>query len=58
MAFYSIHNLLDAALGKERTVFDETTMYVTVNQAIDALESSKSFTTEEIKIMLYNNNGR
>jgi len=49
---------LDAALGKERTVFDETTIYVTINHAIDALESSKSFTTEEIKIKLYNNNGR
>jgi len=49
MAFYSIHNLLDAALGKERTVFDETTIYVTINQAIDALEGSKSFTTDQIK---------
>lgn len=58
MAFYSIHNLLDAALGKEKTVFDESTIYVTVNQAIDALESSTLLTTEEIKTLLYNSNRR
>lgn len=58
MTFYSIHNLLNVALDNERTVFDETIIYVTVNQAIDALESSKSFTTDEIKNLLYNENGR
>ena len=58
MAFYSIHNLLDAVLGKEATAFDESMIYVTVNQAIQALESSKLYTTEEIKSILYNNNGR
>jgi hypothetical protein len=51
-AFYSAHNLLDAALGKERTVFDEPTIYVAINQAIDALESSKSLTMDEIRALL------
>jgi hypothetical protein len=58
MAFYSIRNLLDLALGKDKTGFDESTIYVIVNQAIDALESSQSFSTEEIRDMLYNENGR
>jgi hypothetical protein len=53
--FYSVHNLLDSALGKEKTVFNETTIYVTINQAIDALSSSKLMTEEEIREILYDN---
>ena len=57
--FYAVHNLLDATLGKERTVFNEATIYVTINQAIDALDSSKTMTEEEIKEILYDNkNGK
>ena len=53
--FYSVHNLLDSALGKEKTVFNETTIYVTINQAIDALSSSKLMTEAEIREILYDN---
>jgi len=51
--FYAVHNLLDAALGKKKTVFIEPTIYVTINQAIDALESSKSSTETAIREILY-----
>jgi hypothetical protein len=51
--FYAVHNLLDAALGKEMTAFNESTIYVTINQAIDALDSSKTMTEEEIRKVLY-----
>ena len=51
--FYAVHNLLDAALGKEMLVFNESTIYVTINQAIDALDSSKTMTKEEIRKVLY-----
>lgn len=51
--FYAVHNLLDAALGKEMTVFNEATIYVTINQAIDALDNSKTMTEEEIRKVLY-----
>ena len=53
--FYAVHNLLDAALDKEKTVFNETTIYVTINQAIDALSSSKLLTETEIREILYDN---
>jgi hypothetical protein len=57
--FYAVHNLLDAAIGKERTVFNEATIYVTINQAIDALDSSKTLTEEKINEILYENkNGK
>ena len=51
--FYSVHNLLDSVLGKEKTVFNEKTIYVTINQAIDALLSSKLMTEKEIRKILY-----
>ena len=53
--FYAVHTLLDSVLGKEKTVFNETTIYVTINQAIDALVSSKTITQEEIRKILYEN---
>lgn len=53
--FYAVHNLLVSALGKEKSVFNETTIYVTINQAIDALSSSKLMTEKEIREILYNN---
>ena len=53
--FYSVYNLLNSALGKEKTVFKETTIYVTINQAIDALSSSKLMTEAEIREILYDN---
>ena len=57
--FYAVYNLLEAALGKIKTVFNETTIYVSINQAVDALVSSKTMTEEEIRELLYGNkNGK
>ncbi len=50
--FYSVHNLLDTVVGKEQTVFGEPTIYVSINQAIDAIEKSKTLTVEEINVIL------
>ena len=51
-AFYSVNNLLDAFIGNEKTVFGESTIYVSINQAIDALETSKIISIDEIKTII------
>ena len=57
--FYSIFNLLETCLGKMQTTFGESTIYVSINQAVDALETSKQLTFDEIKKILYDEkNGR
>ncbi len=57
--FYAVYNLIDYLLGKEKTVFDESTIYVSINQAVDALETSKTLTFDEIsKILDEIKNGR
>ena len=53
--FYSVYNLLDSTLGKEKTAFYEKTIYVTINQAIDALSSSNLMNEKEIREILYGN---
>ncbi|WP_318640275.1 hypothetical protein [Flavobacterium ardleyense] len=53
--FYAVHNLLVSALGKEKSAFNETTIYVTINQAIDALSSAELVTETEIREILYDN---
>jgi hypothetical protein len=50
--FYAIYNLLEASIGKEQTTFNEPTIYISINQAIDALETSKEMTFEEINKQL------
>jgi len=50
--FYSVHNLLDTLVEKEQTVFGESTIYVSINQAVDAIEKSKTLTFEEINEIL------
>jgi hypothetical protein len=50
--FYSVYNLLDACLGKVRTTFEELTIYVSINQAADALMKSKMMTVDEINNIL------
>lgn len=44
---FSISNLLNAATGMKETVFKESTIYVSINQSIDALTSSKKMTIDE-----------
>ncbi|HEY0031551.1 MAG TPA: hypothetical protein VGC65_12375 [Bacteroidia bacterium] len=51
--FYSVYNLLETVIGKSQTVFGDSTIYVSINQAIDALESSKALTKDQIKKILY-----
>jgi len=57
--FYSVFNLLEACLGNTENSFGDLTIYVSINQAIDALDISKTLTFEEIKEMIYDRkNGR
>jgi hypothetical protein len=50
--FYSINNLLEAAMGREQTAFGNSTISVAINQAIDALQTSMTFSTSEIRELL------
>jgi|GEM_PF-1077201 len=50
--FYAVYNLINFLLGKERNVFDELTIYVSINQAADALETSKILTFDDINKIL------
>ena len=50
--FYAVYNLIDTLLVKEKTVFDESTIYVSINQAADALETSKTLTFDDINQIL------
>jgi len=50
--FYSVFNLLEHCLGKLYTIFGELTIYVSINQAVDALEKSKALTVDEIRTIL------
>ena len=51
--FYAVYNLVDSVLGKGKTVVGESTIYVSINQASDALEISKVLTFDEINKILY-----
>lgn len=51
--FYAIHNLLNSALGKEKTAFNKATLYVSINQAIDALTIARALSEAEIRQLLY-----
>ena len=50
--FYSVCNLIRFVLGEEKTVFDESMIYVSINQAADALESSGTMTFKELNKIL------
>jgi hypothetical protein len=50
--FYAVYNLIESLYGSEKTVFDDSTIYVSINQAIDALITSKTLTFDEINIIL------
>lgn len=50
--FYSVYNLLESINGNKQTFQGELTLYLSVNQAIDALESSGSLKSDEIEIIL------
>ena len=46
--FFAVFNLIEALIENETSTFDNSTIYVSINQAIDALESSKTLSFEEI----------
>ncbi len=57
--FYAVYNLIDYLLGTEKTVSNKSTIYVSINQAADALETAKILTFEDInKILDDIKNGR
>ncbi len=46
--FYAVYNLLNWLIGKEKSPFGESVIYVAINQAADAFLESKRMTVEEI----------
>jgi len=50
--FYAIYNLI-TGIKEPMTLFKEQTHYVSINQAIQALESSNLMSTNQIKDILY-----
>ena len=50
--FYAVYNLIEAFSGRDKTVFGDSSIYISINQAIDSLETSKTLTEEEIKEIL------
>lgn len=51
--FYGVYNILNAALGEEMTIFGESTIYISINQALTALDFSGQIATEELEAMMY-----
>jgi hypothetical protein len=57
--FYSVYNLIDTVVGEEKTTFADSTISVSINQAADAIETSKSLTSDQINAILNEfSNGR
>lgn len=52
LTFYAVYNLLEG-IQKPITVFDELTQYVSVNQAVNALEESGLMNFEQIRMIIY-----
>lgn len=49
---YAVYNLICSLLGEENTVFNEPTIYVSINQAVDALTKSHALKFDEINEIL------
>lgn len=50
--FYAVYNLIGNLNGEENTLFNEPRIYVSINQAADALTTSGVLTFDEINEML------
>jgi hypothetical protein len=50
--FYAVYNLL-CGIQKPITVFDESTLYVSANQAVNALDESGLMSFEQIRMIIY-----
>ncbi len=52
LTFYSAYNLINAISEKNSKTFGPSSVSVSINQSIDALEKSKTLTPEQIKDIL------
>ena len=52
LVFYSTYNLMKAAIGQDSSAFGESTIYISINQSIDALTETKMFSIEQIQKIL------
>jgi len=52
LTFYSAYNLINAISEKDSETFGPSSVSVSINQSIDALEKSKTLTPEQIKDIL------
>lgn len=50
--FYAVYNLIEAINEKEETVFSDSTIFVSINQSVDALDSTRTLSTNEINNIL------
>ena len=53
--FYATYNIVRAVLGQKIVGSDEPCIYISISQAINALEESKTLTLDEIRIKIYGN---
>ncbi len=53
LTFYSAYNLMTALTEPEENTFHEPSIYISVNNAIEALEITQKLSSEEIKRILY-----
>jgi hypothetical protein len=51
--FYSVYHLTGSIVGKKKTVFDESAIYVSINQAIDAIQLSGLLSEKQIREIIY-----
>lgn len=50
--FYAVHNLAEAFMDKTQTTFGDLTIYVSINQALDALTTSGQMPVEQLNAIL------
>lgn len=50
--FYSVYNLIGSIIDKDVTAFNESTIYVSINQSIDAIQTTGILSESQIKEIL------
>ncbi|OFY89695.1 MAG: hypothetical protein A3K10_14570 [Bacteroidetes bacterium RIFCSPLOWO2_12_FULL_31_6] len=55
LIFYSAYNLIESLKGKKETYDDESMIYISINQSIDAITREKIKTFNEINTLLKEN---
>src|SRR5258706_4102371 len=51
--FYSVYNLTGSIVDKKKMVFDESAIYVSINQAIHAIQLSSVLSENQIQEIIY-----